>query len=127
MDKRNTIQKKMVSDAVYELANHPTAEEVYHKVSMIYPSISKGTVYRNLSVLAEEGEIMKLDIPNEAVRYDHTLREHYHARCEKCGRVFDVDMDIIPDITDKIKDSHGFVFLGYDIFFKGICPECKEK
>ena len=45
----------------------------------------------------------------------------------KCGEVFDVDMDEIPDLQKKIHDTHGMEFLTYDIFFKGICPECRAQ
>ena len=51
MAKRNTIQRQLVIAAVRFLANHPTAEEVYDRITMEYPDISKGTVYRNLNSL----------------------------------------------------------------------------
>lgn len=126
MNKRNTIQKKLVLDAVRALGNHATAEEIYNKVVVDHSTISKGTVYRNLSVLAEEGQILKVDVPEEAARYDHTCIKHYHVKCETCGGVYDVDMDVIPNLIERIKDSHGFQFLDYDIVFRGICPECQN-
>ena len=55
MAKRNTIQRQLVIAAVRFLANHPTAEEVYDRITMEYPDISKGTVYRNLNSLVESG------------------------------------------------------------------------
>ena len=36
---------------------HPDAEQVYERVAAKKPNISKATVYRNLNLLAEEGEI----------------------------------------------------------------------
>ncbi len=55
MEKRNTIQKQLVLDAVFRLANHPTAEEVYAEVARSHPTVSKATVYRNLGSLSEDG------------------------------------------------------------------------
>ena len=52
---------------------------------------------------------------------------HYHIRCCKCDRVFDVDMEEISDLRDKVKDKHGFNFLNYDIIFQGICPDCQKE
>ena len=49
--KRNTIQRQLVIAAVRFLADHPTADEVYERITMEYPDISKGTVYRNLNSL----------------------------------------------------------------------------
>jgi len=46
-------------------------------------------------------------------------------RCEKCGRVFDVDMEFVSGLEKNIRDPRGFQFTGYDIIFKGICPACR--
>ena len=51
VQKRNTIQRQLVISAVRSLSNHPTAEEVYNRIVLDYPDISKGTVYRNLNSL----------------------------------------------------------------------------
>lgn len=124
--KRNTIQRYLVLEAVNCLHSHATANDIYKLVSEKYPGISQGTVYRNLEKLAEEKEIRKLSIPGEPERFDHIYKEHYHVKCEKCGRLFDVDMECISGLEEKIRDSHGFRFTGYNIFFTGICPDCTE-
>ena len=121
------IQKALILRAVCELKRHLTADEVYEFVKKDHPSIGKGTVYRNLAILTEEGAIRKVEVPDGSDRFDFTLKNHYHVRCVKCGEVFDVDMDEIPDLQKKIHDTHGMEFLTYDIFFKGICPECRAQ
>ncbi len=126
MIKRNTIQRSLVLQAVQELKCHVTAEEVYAAIVTEHPNISRATVYRNLNQLAEMGEIHKLEVPGGADRFDHQCHGHYHARCLKCARVFDVDMAYIKDLDKAVRDSHGFEFSGHDIMFKGICPECRE-
>lgn len=127
MVRRTTIQKELVLNAVSYLHNHATADEIYELIRSTHPHISKGTVYRNLNCLAEEGKIRKIEIPNGSDRFDHICTTHYHIHCCKCGRAFDVDMDVVSDLIDKVKDTHGFDFLDYDIMFKGICPDCQKK
>lgn len=124
---RNTIQRSLVFEAVNALHSHPTADEIFDEVSRVHPAISRATVYRNLNVLAEEGKIRRLPIPDGADRYDHVPDPHYHVRCEACSRVFDVDMELLQDVDSHIRDSRGFHFLGHDIIFKGICPDCLAK
>lgn len=126
MERRNTIQKDLVLKTVLELKRHLTADEVYESIKKDHPRIGKGTVYRNLGILVEEGAIQKVDIPNGPDRFDFTLKKHYHVKCIECGEVFDVDMDELPDLSKKIHDTHGMQFLDYDILFKGICPTCRE-
>ena len=126
MFKRNTIQRRLVLEAVNRLQNHATAEEIYDEIVREHPHISRGTVYRNLKQLSEAGEIRKLEVPGGADRYDHRTFSHYHVRCVKCGRVFDVEMDYIEHLEQSIRDDHGFIINGHDIMFRGICPECRE-
>lgn len=124
--KRNTIQSSLVLETVRKLQCHATADEVYSEIIKTYPTISRGTVYRNLQRLCETGEIRKREIPDGADRFDHLCDDHYHIRCVKCGRVFDVDMEYIPNLEQSVRDAHGFSFTGHDIVFKGICPECQR-
>ena len=124
--KRNTIQKRLISETVKKLNNHPTADEVYEELVKQYPSISRTTVYRVLHELDSSGEIRLRRMPNGADRYDHICTDHYHVRCSVCGRVSDVEMDYLSELELKIKDGHGYLFSGHNIVFSGICPDCRE-
>ena len=126
MKKRNTMQRSLVLDTVKELQRHATADEVYAIINKEHPDISRGTVYRNLNLLSDIGEIRKVEMPGGAALYDHLCYNHYHARCTKCGRVFDVDMYFIADLEGRITNTCGFEFTGHDIIFKGICLECNK-
>ena len=126
MIRRNTIQCALVLEAVNKLRCHATADEIYNTLAKEHPNISKGTVYRNLQRLCETGDIRKREIPGGADRFDHLCSNHYHVRCIKCNRVFDVNMEYIADMEQSIKDTEGFTFTGHDIVFKGVCAECQS-
>ncbi|MDD2648472.1 MAG: transcriptional repressor [Eubacteriales bacterium] len=123
---RKTIQCALVLETVKKLMCHPTADEVYNEIAKENPNISRTTVYRNLQRLCESGEIQKIEVPDAADRFDHTQSKHYHAKCLKCGKVSDVDMDYIPNVNEKIKNANGFKITGYEMIFKGVCPECQN-
>ncbi len=125
--RRNTFQKDLVRNTVYEMRRHVTANEIYEFVKGFCPTIGKGTVYRNLDILVEEGNLRKVKVSDEPNRFDLTLKNHYHVRCVNCGEISDVDMDEILGLLEKIHDTHGTDFLGYDILFKDICPKCQKK
>ena len=124
---RNTVQRALVLEAVRSLHNHPTAADVYEEVRHKHPSISRATVYRNLGVLAERGEVLRVEVPNGADRYDFVNTPHYHAKCRSCGRVFDVDMPYREHLADEITDAHGFAVDGHQIVFSGLCSDCRDK
>ncbi len=125
MERRNTIQKDIILNAVQTLRSHVTADDVYEYIHPDYPSIGRGTVYRNLKVLAAEGKIRYVAVPGGADHYDFTLTDHYHGHCIHCGKVFDVDMDVIKDLTGLVRNSQGVTYLDADIHFRGICSKCQ--
>ena len=127
MDKRHTLQRSLVLEAVKYLHCHATADDIYYLIVTKHPNISRGTVYRNLNLLSDIGEIRKVEIPSGADRFDHECHPHYHARCIECNRVFNVDMEFISDLQKNIKDTQGFEFTGHDLIFKGICLECNGR
>ena len=79
--------------------DHPTAEMVYFDIKEQYPNISLGTVYRNLSLLAELGEIQKISTGVGPDRFDGNPAPHYHFFCSKCGSVIDLEMEGIDHIN----------------------------
>ena len=125
MTRHNTIQRSLVLDSVNRLKSHATADEVYAEVAATHPNISKATVYRNLNLLSEMGMIRKLEIPGGADRFDHICKEHCHVKCEKCGRVFDIEIPYIDGLDNRVENRNGFELTGYDILFRGICPGCR--
>ena len=107
--------------------DHPTADEVYECVHNEFPSISKATVYRILNRISEEGEILHLQIPGGADRFDTTLCAHHHLKCNKCGKVCDVSVPELDGIEKRIKEENGFSIGGYRIVFSGLCSDCVFK
>lgn len=126
MKRRSTIQKELVKNAVFELKSHITADAVYEFIKKEYPTIGKGTVYRNLGILAEQGVIRKLEIPDGPDCFDYLPEKHHHLKCVKCGKLFDVDMGEMPDFLNSVKNTNGVKILDYDIYFKGICADCEK-
>ena len=121
--KRNTIQRQLVLNAVRELDAHATAEQVYDHVFQKHPTISKATVYRNLSQMAESGELLNIGSFYGSAHYDHNCHEHYHFICEKCKKVFDVDCRA-PDFFLRIPHMDGFKIMRHNLTFSGLCHRC---
>lgn len=127
MAKRHTIQRDIVLSAVNALRNHPTADEIYEHIHSSHPSVSRATVYRNLSDLSESGEVLHVELPNAADIFDFNTIPHYHIRCVECGRVYDVEYPYIEDIEKNISEKSGFKILTHELIFTGLCPMCNHQ
>lgn len=72
--------------------DHPTAEMIYAGVREIYPKISISTVYRNLALLSETGELFRFSVGDGKEHYDYHTEPHLHFICKKCGSITDVEL-----------------------------------
>lgn len=125
MIQRKTIQCALVLEAVKQ-KHHITADEVYGEIKKKHPKIGRGTVYRNLQRLCVEGKIKKVEVPDGADRYDHICTQHYHIKCEKCGKLYDLNMPYLVDLEKSANELYGFINISHDIMFKGICRDCQK-
>ncbi|HKL72782.1 MAG TPA: transcriptional repressor [Candidatus Onthovivens sp.] len=124
---RNTIQKALVLNAVNEMKNHPTAEEVFHYIQKAYSHISKTTVYNNLQLLASKGQLRRLEMPNGSTRYDHRFHDNYHFLCKECHRLFDSDIEEEKALIKEIKEKSDYQIDDVNIVLTGTCPDCIKK
>jgi len=126
MSTRNTHQKEVIARIVKESCDHPTAEMVLEKAREEMPALSLGTVYRVLKDMAKNGELREVVCKDAPSRFDKTTMNHGHFTCVKCGKVKDVFFNL--DKIDKsIVDFGDDIVLESQIFFRGICSDCKDK
>ncbi|GEM87929.1 manganese-dependent transcriptional regulator PerR [Meiothermus granaticius] len=125
--KRLTRQRRAVLEVVQGAkGHHPDAAWVYGEVRKVVPNISLGTVYRTLEALTEEGYLVPLSRPGEAVRYEANLDGHLHLTCRKCGQFFDI-VASLPDLLSEVKARYPEYDLeGVQVEYQGLCPDCKH-
>ena len=120
-------QREAIKDFLMTRNDHPTADVVYSNVRTEFPNISLGTVYRNLTLLADLGEIARLRVGDGVDHFDADTSPHYHFVCSDCGSVIDLDMDSIDSINQTAARNFDGQIAGHITYFYGLCPPCKEK
>lgn len=131
MDKRTqkyrmTEQRRVILETVRKADSHPTAADIYNTVRRKIPRISLGTVYRNLEVLSEMGQINRIDIGDQR-RYDANMTDHDHIRCISCGNIDDIPPLKLDPRKYASKRDTDYKVLGYSIDMFGLCTACFEK
>ncbi len=119
-------QRQVIKDFLMTRKDHPTADVVYRNVRQKYPNISLGTVYRNLSLLSDMGEIQRLRIGDGVDHFDADISPHYHFICEKCGRVNDLSLGETAQTADFSGLDFDGVIHGHVTYFYGICGDCQR-
>lgn len=125
--RRNTKQKEAILRILNNTRAHPTADWIYEEVKKEIPNISKGTVYRNLKVLQESRAVSELNLKGTLSRFEVKQASHYHFRCEKCGRVIDVDVPVDIKLDQKVAMRTGLKIYYHQLEFRGVCRDCQHK
>jgi Fe2+ or Zn2+ uptake regulation protein len=126
MIRRHTPQREAILDILRHSDSHPTADMIYEEVKKVIPHISKGTVYRNLNILRDMGEISELNLSGTVSRFEGKQDNHYHFRCEKCGRVFDLDEPVNSELDKHVAETTGFKVSHHQLEFRGLCKDCQK-
>ena len=126
MIRRHTLQREAILDILRHTDSHPTADIIYEEVKKVIPHISKGTVYRNLNILREMGEISELNLSGTVSRFEGNPDNHYHFRCEKCGRVFDLEEPVNGELDKQVTEKTGFKVSYHQLEFRGLCKDCQK-
>ena len=124
---RMTQQREIILKELKKFKGHPSADELYEKVRKKLSRISLATVYRNLEILAEAGQVSKIEISGRQKRFDNELHHHDHVYCLECHRVDNIDLDKESRAALEPQDPSGYDIDGYRIEFKGVCPGCLNK
>lgn len=123
---KSSRQRDLVLRILRSTQCHPTTDWIYERARKEMPNISKGTVYRNLKVLKDEGKIQELSISRGIIRYDGDVRNHYHIRCIECGCVDDVPHISQRASNRKVEELTGYRIHSHRLEFLGVCPECQK-
>ena len=124
--RRASKQRKLILETLLKNPVHPSAESVYAMLKPEHPELSLGTVYRNLKLLAELGEIQRVGMDLTQEHYDGNITEHYHMVCSKCGKIVDVRPgDACGLLQCGVETEDGHLLEGNCVLFQGICKTCR--
>ncbi len=127
MNLKHSKQRDSIKEFLATRKDHPTADTVYINVRQSFPNISLGTVYRNLTLLADIGEITRLRVGDGVDHFDYDTTPHYHFVCSECGSITDLDMTFMEKITETAQENFDGEIEGHVTWFYGRCSNCTRK
>ncbi len=96
-----TPQRIAVYDAIVQLNNHPTADNIIEYIRKNHPHIAVATVYKVLDTLVENNLISKVKTDEDIMRYDSIMHSHHHLYCVDSKKIEDyVDCEL-NDLLEK--------------------------
>ena len=121
---KRSRQREMIKSFLMGRKDHPTADVIYSNLKQQDPNLSLGTVYRNLTLLSDMGEILRLRVGDGVDHFDADTSPHNHFVCKECGSVIDLQMENIDYISEAAAKNFDGIVQGHTTYFYGICGEC---
>ena len=119
---RNTRQRNAIRDAIAQAERPLLPQEVLEAAKQDVPGLGIATVYRNLKVLVEDGQLQPVHLPGENPRFELVGHQHHHHfQCRQCQRVFDVHA--CPGDLARMAPQ-GFTVEDHDLTLYGRCSDC---
>ena len=119
-----THQREIIFRAVREMRTHPSPEAIYERVRRDIPSISLGTVYKNIRTFVDAGLLREVSPHHGTLRLETHLDPHHHLVCSRCKAIVDIDQDAVEPVHWRRKPPAGCRVERYMVEFHGLCPAC---
>ena len=123
--RRHSRKRDAILNCIRQSRVHPSAEWIYAQLKPEHPDLSLGTVYRNLALFRESGEVVCVATVRGADRLDACTEPHAHFICEQCGAVLDVDVPQ-DDLRSDLETRYGVRVQRSELLFRGVCSACRE-
>jgi Fur family peroxide stress response transcriptional regulator len=124
---RITPQRRVILELLANDDGHPTAEQVYQRILLVMPDVSRTTVYNTFRELSDLGELTPVhDLSEGGQRYDTNKEMHHHLYCVQCQTLIDIDHDF-EGLNLTPEETSGYQILSRQVTFYGICPDCQAK
>lgn len=120
-------QRESIKTCLMGRKDHPTADALYTSIREQFPNISLGTVYRNLNLLVELGEVRKLSCGDGIDHFDFDTSPHYHFVCRSCGKIMDIPMTAAKNLEKEAEKHVPGTIEDHTILFYGCCDSCTSQ
>ena len=124
-DYRLTPQRIELVRLIAVSEGHPSVSELYTKIKGQFPTMSRATVYKTLTLLKEIGQVLEIDLRDDS-HYDGNRPDpHPHLVCTDCNKIMDGDLDIDLAAVRELERTSGYQITRSQVTFFGLCPDCR--
>ena len=121
-----TFQRQVIYEAVVDSREHPTPELIYEQVRRRIPSISLGTVYKNVKTFLDSGVLQEVTIHHGSLRLEANMTPHHHIVCSSCRAIHDIaETAVEPVQYSRSEVPAGFSIESCRVEFSGLCQTCR--
>jgi Fur family peroxide stress response transcriptional regulator len=129
--RKHSKKRDQILTMIRSTTSHPSAHWVYEQLKPLIPGLSLGTVYRNISLFLEEGEVISVGVVRGEERFDGRVRPHPHFVCSRCGKIIDIPgpanetLEKAAVIPGELASPELYIDHRKTVFY-GLCGDCEH-
>ncbi len=104
---------------------HLNIDMLYQEVKETYPNVSLATVYKNISIMTENGLLEEVKVPECKSVFEISKTPHLHLHCSQCGKIEDFELDL-DTVMRAVEEVSGYDVQSATLVIRGICPACRK-
>ena len=124
----NTRQKQLITKLISEQSQEFSVKEIYNELTRLGEEVGLTTIYRVTDELIETGKLRKNIAADGTVKFqyleDCDHNGHCYLKCDQCGRLEHTDCHLVRQLTQHVRDEHGFQADERNIIINGTCKRC---
>jgi len=127
-----TKQRKVILNTIIENHEaHLSCDELFKLVTKSHPEIGIATIYRTLQLFEELKIVYRVNFDDGFSRYELNSpmegHHHHHLICLECGKVLEVQADLLESLEEKIEKEGAFTIVDHNVQFYGYCSDCRKR
>jgi Fur family peroxide stress response transcriptional regulator len=126
-DFRLTPQRVEMVRLIAVSDGHPSASQLYTKIMRQFPTMSRATVYKTLTLLKEMNQVLEIDLRDDSHYDGNRPQPHPHLICIKCNQIIDGEVSLDQESLRSLEQASGYKILRPQISLYGLCPDCIEE
>lgn len=126
---RATRQRAAVAGILQRTAEFRSAQQIHAALEAEGTKVGLATVYRNLTALADSGQVDQVRSADGEVLYRSCERvgHHHHIVCRNCGRTEEVAGEELEAWIERVSAAAGFTQMEHVAEFFGLCQDCSAR
>ena len=128
-----TKQRYLIEECIRKNSErHLTVEQIEKLLTDDNIKVGRTTIYRSLELMINDGKIRKYILSGKEsacyqyINENNECCEHFHLKCEKCGKLIHIECEHINELSSHISKEHGFEINKLKTVLYGICEDCKR-
>lgn len=124
---RTTRQRVAVAELLAESPQFRSAQDIHSLLRERGRPVGLATVYRNLALMAEAGEVDTLVRDDGETLYRRCgTGHHHHLVCRTCGRTVEIAGAAVEAWAAAVGEEHGFSEVTHRVELFGRCARCRS-